>query len=184
MGRKYFEKVGSDPLNFYSIFSVVLSMDKVIVKWSSPYKLKENTPWDEGGKNGLYVILQNPDGSDVVYAGMAGSKRGAVSEARGNRGKYVRRRKMRDLEYDKSEAEVYAGHLSNDDHGRIKLAEALLISFLYRHHGHQIVNSQMLFYENKPPLTILNAIENEGKLPGKVPPCLPHEISSPPSDPI
>ena len=152
-------------------------MGTITIKWSGPHKLNKATPWEEGGAIGLYLVLQDPD--DVVYVGKASAKKGAVAEARWNRQKYTRRRRLRELNYDESKAEVYAGHIASSDEGMIGLAEHLLISHLYRTHGHQMVNSQKLYYEWKPPLRILNEIETSGKLQGRVPPCLSNEIKSP-----
>jgi hypothetical protein len=114
-----------------------------------------------------------------VAVGKAGARKGAVAEARWNRKKYARRRRVRGLGYDESKAEVYAGHVASSDEGMIELAEHLLISHLYRTHSHQMVNSQKLYYEWKALLRILNEAETSGKLLGRVPPCLSKEIEPP-----
>jgi len=151
-------------------------MDEVIVKWSGPYKLIEPTPREEGGVNGLYIIVYGHD--DVVYIGKANAKKGAMARAKFGREKYIRRRRMRGIFYDESKAEVYTGHVTPTDLGLIDLAEQLLISHLYRTRSHQMVNSSQLYYERKPPLRIINEAEM-GKLPGKMPPFLSKEIESP-----
>ena len=156
---------------------LLFNMDTITIKWSGPHKLNEVTPWEEGGVIGLYVVLQDPD--DVIYVGKASAKKGAMAEARWNRQKYTRRRRMRELNYDESKAKVYAGHIASSDEGMIELAEHLLISHLYRTHSHQMVNSQKLYYEWKQPLRIINEAETSGKLLGRVPPCLSKEIASP-----
>jgi len=152
-------------------------MDTIAVKWSGPHKLDQVTPWEEGGAIGLYIVIQDHD--DIVYVGKASAKKGAVARARSHRKKYARRRRMRGLDYDINKAVVYAGHVASKDEGLIALAEHLLISHLYRTHGHQMVNAQKLYYGWKPPLKIINEVETSGKMPGRIPPCLSKKIISP-----
>jgi len=155
----------------------LLNMDTITIKWSGPHKLTEATPWEEGGAIGLYIVLQ--DHNDVVYVGKANAKKGAMARARSHRQKYFRRRNMRGLHYDESTAEVYTGHVAPSDISMIELAEHLLISYLYRTQGHQMVNAQKLYYEWKRPLRIINEAETSGTLMGRVPPCLAKEVQSP-----
>jgi hypothetical protein len=147
-------------------------MDTFTIKWSGPHNLTTDAPSEEWGKNGVYIVLQNAN--DVVYVGMAGAKKGAVSEARYHRGKYIQRRKMRGLGYDESKAMVYAGHI--DNWKTSEQVEGLLIAYLYcGKHGSQMVNSQKLYYKGEP-LRILNEKDDNKEVNGGIPPCLPHEI--------
>jgi len=125
----------------------------------------------------LYIVVQDHD--DVVYVGMANTSKGAMARARSHREKYTRRRSMRGLHYDESRAKVYAGHIAPTYNEFVGLAEHLLISHLYRTRSHQMVNSQKLYYESKPPLRILNEAETSGKMNGIIPPFLSKVVESP-----
>ena len=98
-------------------------MEQLILNWEGPYKLIEPTPRDKYGLVGLYAVVHN---HKMVYIGKA-EHQGTLTEARSHNF-YESRLKEKGINWDKSQALVYIGTLSQDqDRARIDDAENLLI---------------------------------------------------------
>ena len=98
-------------------------MEQLILNWESPVKLIEPTPREKYALVGLYAVVHN---YKMAYIGKA-EYQGTLKEARSHNF-YESRLKEKGINWDKSQALVYIGTLSQDqDSARIDDAENLLI---------------------------------------------------------
>ena len=98
-------------------------MEQLILDWEGPYKLIESNSRKKNALVGVYSVVYD---SKIVYIGKA-EYQGMLREAR-HHNFYESRLKEKGINWDKSQALVYIGTVSQDqDSTRIDDAENLLI---------------------------------------------------------
>lgn len=84
-------------------------MEQIILDWEGPFKLAEPTPGKKHGIIGLYAVEYE---SKIIYIGKA-EYQGAIKEAR-HHGHYEERLKKVGITWDKTQALVYIGTVSQN----------------------------------------------------------------------